>query len=175
MAAISPGGGPENRTQFSSPSSCFSKRRSPQSFLITTDGCADFPISPHWRAFQKARCSVRGKASVIMLAREISTPQQKPLWIDTVESSLAKLIKSRSFQALANTPRTQSQALGSINLSRSSKRTLLAFWHAFSIYANQSILAGAGKHFGNVQRVFSQNQIVRLSTPLSSILARLSV
>jgi len=110
-----------------------------------------------------------------MLAREISTPQQKPLWIDTVESSLAKLIKSRSFQALANTPRTQSQALGSINLSRSSKRTLLAFWHAFSIYANQSILAGAGKHFGNVQRVFSQNQIVRLSTPLSSILARLSV
>ena len=172
MGAISPGAGPAIRTQSSFPSSCSSKRRSPPSSRIITSGCAGFPISPHWRALRKMRCFARGKASAITLAREISTPQQKRLWIDMAETSRGESSKCDNFPESGNTPRMQWPALPLINRFRSSKRTPVAFWRGFSICANQSIPTRAGEHFGNMQRVFSQNPMPRLSTPHSSILAR---
>ena len=172
MGAISPGAGSAIRTQSSSPSSCSSKRRSPPSYLIITSGSAHFPISPHWRALRKMRCFARGKASAITLAREISTRQQRSLWIDTADNSRGQSIKCSDFPESANIPRTLSPALLSINLFQSSKRTPLAFWRGSLICANQSIPTWAGKSFGNKQRVLFQNPMPRLSTPHFSISAR---
>ena len=172
MGAISPGAGFGTRTQSSFPSSCSSKRRSPPSSRTITSGSADFPILPHWRALRKMRCFGRGKASATTLAREISTPQQKRLWIDMAETSRRGSAKCDNSPESGNTLRTQWPALPSINRSRSSKRTPVAFWRGFSICANQSIPIWAGEHCGNTQRVFSQNPMPRLSTRRFSILAR---
>jgi hypothetical protein len=64
-------------------------------------------------------------------------------------------------------------ALPSINRFRLLKRTPGAFWRGFWICANQSIRRRPGKHFVNVQQVFSQNPTPPFSTPRFSILARL--
>jgi hypothetical protein len=103
------------------------------------------------------RCFACGKASAITLAREISTPQQKRLWIDMAESSRRTSSKCDNFPESGNTPRTQWPALLLINRFRSSKRTPVAFWRGFSICANQSIPTWAVEHCGNTQQVFSQN------------------
>jgi len=118
------------------------------------------------------RCCARGKAWATTLAREISTPQQKRLWIDMADNSHGKSSKCDTFAESENTPRMQWPALPLINRFRSSKRIPPAFWRGFSICANQSIPAWAGERFGNTQRVFSQNPMPRFSTPLSSILVR---
>jgi len=65
------------------------------------------------------------------------------------------------------------QALRSVNPFRSSKRTPVAFWRGFLICENQSIQTRAGENFGSMQHVFSRNLMAQLSTPLSSISARL--
>ena len=173
MGAISPGAGPAILTQSSSPSSCSSKRRLPPSSRIITNGCADFRILLHWRALRKMRCFARGKASAITLAREISTPPQKRLWIDMAETSRSGSSKCGNFPELGNTPPMQWPALPLINRFRSSKQTPVAFWRGFSICANQSIPAWASGHCGNMQRALCQNPMLRLSTLHSSILARL--
>ena len=173
MDGISPGAGRRTHTQSSFPSSCSSKRRSPPSSRIITSGCARFPISPPWRALRKMRCFARGKASAITLAREISTPRQKRLWIDMPETSRVASSKCDNFPGSGNTPHTQWPALPLINQFRSSRQTQVAFWRGFSICANRSIPTRAGECFGNMQRVFSQNPMPRLSTPHFSILARL--
>jgi hypothetical protein len=118
------------------------------------------------------RCFACGKASAITLAREISTPQQKRLWIDMAETSHGESSKCDNFPESGNTLRTQWPALLLINRSQSSKRTPVAFWRGFSICANQSIPIWAGEHCGNTQRVFSKNPMPRLSTRRFSILAR---
>ena len=173
MDGISPGAGPAILTRSSFPSSCSSKRRSPPSSRIITSGCADFPISPHWRVLRKMRCFARGKASAITLAHEISTPPQKRLWIDMAETSRNGSSECGNFPESGNTPPMQWPALPLINRFRSSKRTPVAFWRGFSICANQSIPTWASEHCGNMQRVFFQNPTPRLSTPHFSILARL--
>jgi len=119
------------------------------------------------------RCFGRGKVSATTLAREISTPPQKQLWIAIAETSHGKLSKCDNFLESGNTPRMPLPALPSINLWRSSKRTPLAFWRGFLICENQSIQTRAGEHFGIMQHVFSRNLMARLSTPLFSISARL--
>src|SRR4030095_10024872 len=101
------------------------------------------------------RCFACGKASAITLAREISKPQQKRLWIDMAETSHGEASKCDNFPESGNTPRMQWPALLLINRSQSSKRTPVAFWRGFSICANQSIPTRAGEHYGNMQRVFS--------------------
>ena len=119
------------------------------------------------------KCFASGRASAITLAREIFTPLQKRLWIDTAEISRGESSKCVNFLESGNTPRMQSPALPLINRFRSSKRTPVVFWHGFSICANQSIPAWASENCGNMQRVSSQNPTPRLSTPHFSILARL--
>ena len=119
------------------------------------------------------KCFARGKASAITLAREIFTPPQRRLWIDTAEISRGESSKCVNFLESGNTPRTPWPALPLINRFQSSKRTPVVFWHGFSICANQSIPTWASENFGNMQRVFSQNPTPRLSTPHFSILARL--
>jgi hypothetical protein len=91
------------------------------------------------------------------------------------EISHEKSSKYDNFPASGNTPRTPLPALPLINRFRSSKRTLLAFWRGFSTCENQSIPTLAGRRFGDVERVFSQNPTPRLLTPHFSILARLFV
>ena len=160
------------RMQFSFRSSCSNKHRSPRSFLIITSGCADFPISPVWRALPKMRCFKCGKASAITLAREICTPQQKRLSINTVETSQGKSSGCGVFPESANILLMLWQALPLINRFRLSKPTPVASWRGSSICANQSIPVRAGRSFGNMQQVFFRNLTPRFSTPHFSILAR---
>jgi A/G-specific DNA glycosylase len=130
-----------------------------------------FPISPHWRALRKMRCFARGKASAITLAREISTPQQKRLWIDMAETSrgieqMRQLsgIGKYTAHAVASFAFNQSVPIVEANTGRVLARL---FNLRKSIDSDR-----AGEHCGNMQRVFSQNPMPRLSTPHSSILAR---
>jgi hypothetical protein len=118
------------------------------------------------------RCFARGKAWVITPAREISTPQQRQLWIDMADAFRGQSIRCSCSLASENIPRTLSPALLSINLSQSWKRTPLAFWRGSLICANQSIPTWAGKSFGNTQRVLFQNPMQQFLTPHCSILAR---
>src|SRR6266705_806158 len=64
-----------------------------------------FRISEHLLARRKVRFSAPGKASVITLARVISTPQLKSCKIDTTEFYRARSRQCRSFRASAGTRR----------------------------------------------------------------------
>src|SRR6266480_3298900 len=114
-----------------------------------------------------------GKDSAITLVREIFTPPQGPSWIDTADVSRDVSSKCSSFQESENTLRTQSPASPSINQSQSSRRTLLAFWRGFSIFADRSNRPQAEKRSGNVQRVLFQNPTLGRTTPRLSISALL--
>src|SRR5438552_653301 len=137
------------------------------------NGSAVSPILRHWLALPKTTCCAYGKVSVIMLAREIFMPPQRPSWIDIADVSRDRSGKCSNSQESENTPRTPSPALPSINQSQSSRLTLLAFWRDFSIFVKPSIPSPAEKHSGNMEQRFFQNPAPGLTTPHSSISAHL--
>jgi hypothetical protein len=175
MAATCPGEGLAIRTRFLSLSPCFSKPRSRLSFHITAHGYAGSQISLHSRARAKMTCSSHGKASGTTLVPEIFTPPRGTYSRSIADVSPSQSSECRSCRASVNILRTRWRPSRSIDPFQLSKPTPLAFWRGSLIFANPSIPPSPVEPFGDMPRVFFQNQRLRPSTPHCSISARLYV
>ncbi len=181
MAAIYPGAKPAILTQFSSPSSCYSKPRSPRwspiiingsaDFLISLqsraliiiNGSADFLISLQSRALRKTMYFMPGRDSAITIALGIFVPPPGLCGTGTTGFCRAISPPFGNCPVLAAILRTQSRPLLSINRSQLSKQTAPVCWPACLTYASRLILQSVVKSSGRTPRNLFRGAMQRVS------------
>ena len=172
MAAIYPGAKPAILTQFSSPSSCYSKPRSPRWSPIIINGSADFLISLQSRALRKTMYFMPGRDSAITIALGIFVPPPGLCGTGTTGFCRAISPPFGNCPVLAAILRTQSRPLLSINRSQLSKQTAPVCWPACLTYASRLILQSVVKSSGRTPRNLFRGAMQRVSIPHLSIWAR---